>query len=98
MEDVFKKEKQSGTALKVNKLSQPLPDVRSEVLALFPEIKSYSLSHIVINRLDTQSNDTLTLFTAEVAKVPTPVNQTRIHSWLKGRLKVDSLKTIYAAQ
>ncbi len=98
MEDVFKKEKQSGTALKVNKLSQPLPDVRSEVLALFPEIKSYSLSHIVINRLDTQSKDTLTLFTAEVAKVPTPVNQTRIRSWLKGRLKVDSLKTIYAAQ
>lgn len=95
MEDMFKKGSESNSAVKKNKLSQPLPDISPELIALFPEIKSYSLSYNVLNRLDTQRQDTVTFFSAEVSKVPTTANQTRIRSWLKGRLKVDSLKTIY---
>jgi len=95
MEDVFKKGNQPVNSIKINKLSQPLPDIRSELIALFPEIKSYSLSNIVINRLDTQSRDTLTLFSAEVSKVPLQANQARIRYWLKGRLKVDTVRTVY---
>ncbi|WP_316809370.1 TIGR00341 family protein [Pedobacter agri] len=96
MEDVFKKENQSGTAAKVDKLKQPLPEIRSELIALFPEIKSYSLANTVISRLDTQRKDTLTLFSAEVSKMPSAANQVRIRSWLKTRLKVDSLVAIYS--
>ncbi|MFC1225737.1 TIGR00341 family protein [Pedobacter sp. BG31] len=95
MEDVFKKGNQPVNSVEINKLSQPLPDIRSELIALFPEIKSYSLSNIVINRLDTQSKDTLTLFSAEVSKVPLQANQARIRYWLKGRLKVDTVRTVY---
>jgi len=96
MEDVFKKENQSATAKKIDKMSQPLPNISAELVALFPEIRSYSLSHAIINRLDTQKRDTLTLFTAEVSKKPSAANQTRIRSWLKGRLKVDSLRAVYS--
>jgi len=77
-------------------MSQPLPNISAELVALFPEIRSYSLSHAIINRLDTQKRDTLTLFTAEVSKKPSAANQTRIRSWLKGRLKVDSLRAVYS--
>lgn len=98
MEDVFKKGNQPVNSVKINKLSQPLPDIRSELIALFPEIKSYSLSNIVINRLDTQSRDTLTLFSAEVSKVPLQANQARIRYWLKGRLKVDTVRTVYISE
>ncbi|MGA9651401.1 TIGR00341 family protein [Pedobacter sp.] len=96
MEDVFKKENQSGSSVKADKLAQPLPEIRSELIALFPEIKSYSLANAVISRLDTQRKDTLTLFSAEVPKAPSASNQLKIRSWLKSRLKVDSLKTIYS--
>lgn len=95
MEDVFKKGNQPANSVKINKLSQPLPDISSELIALFPEIKSYSLSNIVVNRLDTQSRDTLTLFSAGVSKVPLQANQARIRYWLKGRLKVDTVRTVY---
>ncbi|TBO39784.1 TIGR00341 family protein [Pedobacter kyonggii] len=98
MEDVFKKENQSRTAVKVDKLAQPLPDIRSELIVLFPEIKSYSLANTVISRLDTQSKDTLTLFSAGVSKMPSASNQVKIRSWLKSRLKVDSLETIYSSK
>ncbi|WP_231729764.1 hypothetical protein [Pedobacter sp. Leaf176] len=97
MEDVFKKGNQSGTPVKVDKLSRPLPDISSELIALFPEIKSYSLSNTVINRLDSQSKDTLTLFNVEVSRVPSPASQVKIRSWLKSRLKVDSLRAIYSS-
>jgi len=97
MEDVFKKENQSGSSVKADKLAQPLPEIRSELIALFPEIKSYSLANTVISRLDTQRKDTLTLFSAEVSKAPSASNQLKIRSWLKSRLKVDSLKTIYSS-
>lgn len=97
MEDVFKKGNQSGTPVKVDKLSRPLPDISSELIALFPEIKSYSLSNTVINRLDSQSKDTLTLFNVEVSRVPSPASQVKLRSWLKSRLKVDSLRAIYSS-
>lgn len=95
MEDVFKKEQQPGKTVKIDKFSQPLPEIRAELIPLFPEIKSYVLSHVIINRLDTPVKDTLTLFSAEVSKIPTATNQLRIRSWLKERLKVDTVKTIF---
>ncbi|WP_231489715.1 TIGR00341 family protein [Pedobacter sp. Leaf170] len=98
MEDVFKKENGPGKTIKADKLVRPLPDIRAELIALFPEIKSYSLSNIISRRLDTQRMDTLTLFRAEFSAVPGTKNQLRIRSWLKSRLKVDSVQTVYSTQ
>lgn len=95
MEDVFKDKKQSDHSKITNKLSRPLPELHSEIVALFPEIKNYSLSNVVLNRLDTINKDTLVLFTADVQKPLTSVSEKRVRSWLMGRLNVDSVKVVF---
>lgn len=95
MEDVFAKD---TLASKTSGVSSPVglsaTKIREELKALFPSIKSYSVSKGVVIRTDTLSNDTLTQFTAE--SVPQmPLNEkNKLTSWLKARFMADSLKVV----
>ncbi len=94
MEDVFKKENSEKSVRKPNKLDASLPDIRPELSVLFPQIRSYTLSNVIINHLDSAKKDTLTLFSVELSKRMAKVDRQRLEKWLKSRVKTDSVKTI----
>jgi len=94
MEDVFEKENNRIATQKVNKLQVKLPDLEREIIALFPQIRSYTLSNVVINHLDTVKRDTIVLFSADLkGKIPGD-DQIKLNKWLKSRTKADSIRII----
>jgi len=76
------------------KLEQPIPDIRTELRALYPKLKQYSLSHVAVHQLDSNKADTITVLIGRFDKVPPAPEQRRMAVWLKNRLKVDSLQLI----
>lgn len=94
MEDVFKKESSVKDMRKPSKLETSLPDIKPELIALFPQIRSYTLSNVVMNHLDSGKKDTLTLFSADLSSRMAKQDLQRLEKWLKSRIKSDSIKTI----
>ena len=95
LEDVFKKEKQDDTiAVAMNKLDLPIPDLRTELKSLYPDMESYSLSQSVFYRLDAAKTDTITLLTARFKKAVRKEERIKLQSWMKQRIKTDSVKLI----
>jgi uncharacterized hydrophobic protein (TIGR00271 family) len=92
LEDVFKQEKKSDTISAIK--TQPdtsAPDLRSELKILYPDMKSYSLSHTNAYALDSPRVDTVYLFTASFNKRMSGKVEQTLQSWLKQRLRADSL-------
>lgn len=95
LEDVFKKEKQEDTiAVTANKLELPIPDLRTELKSLYPDMESYSLSQSVFYRLDTDKTDTIALLTARFKKPVRKEERMKLQNWMKQRIKTDSVKLI----
>jgi uncharacterized hydrophobic protein (TIGR00271 family) len=96
LEDVFKSN--AETAVKPNTgsaaLDLPLPDLRSELKVLYPDLKAYSISNAIFNRTDSNRADTMTMVVATFAKPVPAADQNRLRLWLKNRVKADSLKLI----
>lgn len=96
LEDVFSSKQQSDTIKIVpNKLERPLPDLKKELRSLYPELKSFSLTQSIINRIDTLRNDTVTLFTAAISRNFKASEKSKMADWLKTRIEADSLKIIF---
>jgi len=95
LEDVFQREK-GDTLLhqQPNKLEIEMPDIRTEMAALYPTLKSYSLIPVIVYNVDSTNRDTVTLFTGKFSKRISTAERTKLASWLKQRVKTDSVKVI----
>lgn len=96
LEDVFAQEKAQDTVLpSPSKIDLSLPDLGPEVKSLFPDIERYSLSQSVFHNLDSTAQlDTISLFTAKFKKAVPLRDRLQLQSWLKQRIKSDSVKLI----
>lgn len=95
LEDVFRKEKAADTAQPVlNKLERPLPDLKSELKNLYPDLQTFTLSQTVVQQLDSARTDTVTLLVARFRRRPLLRERTRLNGWLKERVKTDSVKLV----
>lgn len=94
LEDVFKEEKPDTVLAKPSKLQAPLPDLRRELSALYPQLKSYTLTHAIVYSLDSSRQDTILLFNANTGRRMSPAEQARLSGWLKSRLAADSLQAV----
>jgi uncharacterized membrane protein len=94
LEDVFKKEKEDSLPQPVNKLQSEMPDIRSEITALYPGMQTYSLLPAIIYRIDTTRKDTVVLFTGRSSKNLSTAEQKKLAAWLKQRIKTDSVKVV----
>lgn len=95
LEDVFKTEKLKDTSsVKVAKIDIPIPDLHREFKSLYPTMQHYSLSQSIIHNLDSSRVDTLTLLTAKFSKSFSKNEREKLQSWLKVRVKTDSVKLV----
>lgn len=95
LEDVFRKDSADNAVdNKKDKLAVPIPDIRSELRALYPGLRSYSAYNVVEKRMDTLLSDTLTLVVADFNRSPVAAEQVKMRQWLKNRFDVDSVKLV----
>ncbi|MEO5995838.1 MAG: TIGR00341 family protein [Chitinophagaceae bacterium] len=95
LEDVFKDQKQKDTVqAKQNKLDLPIPDLRSELKSLYPDMRSYTLFQTIVNNLDSTKQDTISLFTTRFNKRIPRTERTKLQNWVKQRIKTDSVKLL----
>ncbi|QNK64908.1 TIGR00341 family protein [Pedobacter sp. PAMC26386] len=95
LEDVFKKDSTAGVANPQVSLSErPLPDIRSELRVLYPEMKEYTAANVVVERLDKPIKDTITMVVAGFSKPMKGADRLKLSRWLKTRLNVDSLRLL----
>lgn len=95
LEDVFRRDSVSSKTLGQPSNTKPeLPDLRAELRALYPDISYYTANRIVVQRIDTNRQDTITLVVTGFVKPIRPSEKTKLQSWLRSRLTADSLKLI----
>lgn len=95
LEDVFREEKQLDTLVVTPEKNDPvIPDLRSELKSLYPEMQYYSLSRSILYNLQNSSQDTLTLITARFRKTPKRSERVKLKNWLTVRLKSDSVRLL----
>jgi uncharacterized hydrophobic protein (TIGR00271 family) len=76
------------------KIDAPIPEIKDELKSLYPQLSEYSISHVLVHKLDTSKVDTITMMITRFAKPISTTEQQRMAFWLKNRLLVDSLKVI----
>jgi hypothetical protein len=76
------------------KIDAPIPEIKDELKSLYPQLSEYSISHVLVHKLDTSKVDTITMMITRFAKPISTTEQQRMAFWLKNRLRVDSLKVI----
>ncbi len=95
LEDVFRKDSiTQAVDNRKNRLATPLPDIRSELKALYPSLQTYSVHNVVERRMDSLRPDTLTQVVANFSSSFSTADRRKMREWLKSRLKVDSVKLI----
>lgn len=76
------------------KLDLKLPDLKAELKVLYPDLMSYSIDNIVINRLDVDRKDTITMAVVNFKKALPVKEKDRLRIWLKSRIGADSLQLL----
>ena len=95
LEDVFKKDSTAKIANpQISLLGKQLPDIRSELKVLYPEMKDFTATNVVVERLDKPRKDTLTMVVAGFSKPMKRADRLKLSQWLKTRLNVDSLRLL----
>lgn len=94
LEDVLNKQDSVNGYNAAYNTSTAIPDIGSELKALYPSILNYSLSTIHVHRMDTTTQDTLTLLTASFTKPLPKTEQNKLRNWVKNRIKADSVKLL----
>ncbi len=95
LEDVFKKDSTTKTIdRRITNLERPLPDIRAELKALYPEMQNYTAANVIVERLDSTAKDTLTMVVADFSTPVRNVDRVKLTKWLKSRLKTDSLRLL----
>jgi len=98
LEDVFKSKSELDTVQKkVNKLDRKLPELKAELVSLFPQIRDFALSNTVIVSTNNARQDTVTLFVATHLAKFEEQDKMRMANWLKQRTNSDSLRVILQA-
>jgi uncharacterized hydrophobic protein (TIGR00271 family) len=93
LEDVYKEEADS-LPQPANKLNRPLPDISKELMALYPEIKLFTLTNTILINQDSVQKDTLTLFTFKTVKFLPVKDLKKLSGWVKQRTGSDSVQLI----
>lgn len=96
LEAVYQNDSTSKKAGPVNKLAIPIPEIEDELRALYPSLTRYSIDHVVTTRLDTNLKDTVTFAILNFNSPVSTVELDRMQSWLKGRIKTDSVRILVA--
>ena len=87
----------AGDSIKMQnskKIDLLFPDLKKEIKVLYPDLLSYSLNNIVINRLDNNLKDTVTIAVVEIKKTLPLKEKERLRLWLKNRIGTDSLQLL----
>lgn len=71
-----------------------LPDLRQELKVLYPDLLSYSIDNIVVNRLDNNRKDTITMAVVNFKKKMPIKEKERLRFWLKSRIGADSIQLL----
>jgi hypothetical protein len=94
LEDVY-----SGSANKKDSLPTVLENsfkdfvqLKAELKSLYPNIRYYGFSEVVIRHVDSARIDTVTLFYARFSQRLSTRERARLASWLKQRVQADSIK------
>jgi len=74
------------------KINLPIPDLRRELVTLYPSLISYSINNIVVWRLDTLMQDTITVAVTDFKVSLSSKEKERLRLWLSSRIKADSLR------
>lgn len=95
LEDVLSRDSSARSINNTDKLNRPLPDIKDELVALYPGLSAYSAQNIVMNNIrGSRTQDTLTLVTVNFTTQFSPTERKKMELWLKNRMRTDSLKVI----
>jgi uncharacterized hydrophobic protein (TIGR00271 family) len=84
----------SAKLINSKKLDLKLPNLKAELKVLYPDLMSYSVDNIVINRLDIDRKDTITMVVVNFKKAIPTKEKERLRFWLKSRIGTDSLQLL----
>ena len=75
------------------RLEQITPEVQKELKSLYPQISAISLSKVVQSRRDTSATHSFVaaIITLDNKAHLSAADRSRLHDWLKARVKADSL-------
>jgi len=97
--DVLKKREEFDTAGTAdgkndeNKLNR-LPEIKSELKALFPQLKEYGLSVSLIRKMDTTITDTTLVFVGTFRPRISSRETTKLKEYLRSRTKMEKVKVV----
>lgn len=95
LEDVFQSAAKGDTVAVVpQKIDLAIPDLRKELVTLYPEMQWYSLSQGVVHSLDSTRVDTISLFSARFSRPFYRGERVKLAGWLKQRIPSDSVKIL----
>lgn len=77
-----------------NDLDRPIPDIATELRSLYPSLNDYTINNVVIKNLQAKRLDTVTLAVMNFQIQPAANERSKLQSWLKSRIKTDSLQLI----
>jgi len=80
--------------MQLSKLERPIPDIKSELKALYPALQTFSLTNAVVTNVDSSRRDTLTIFVGKFHRVISRTERIKLNDWIRVRVKTDSLKLI----
>jgi TIGR00341 family protein len=92
MADLYVHENDSAAAKTQQETATP--DLKNELLALYPQLKHYSIGDMVVVHTDSTKNDTLTVFTGNFDKPISKTEKNKLALWLSKRINVDSVKVL----
>lgn len=75
-------------------LTRPIPDLSGELRSLYPSLKQYAINNLVMKKLDTKTQDTVTLAVVSFVPAVSAQERERLRSWLKNRLGTDSVQLL----
>jgi len=95
LEDVFNSKSVLDTVQKkINKIDRKLPDLKAELVSLYPQITDFVLSNTVIVSAASTRQDTVTLFVATFLNRLEEQDKVKMANWLRQRINTDSLRVI----
>lgn len=99
LEDVFKRDSLSFRKGEAStNWDDPVPNLKDEVLALYPSLKYYAADNVSIENIEKRKRDSLMMIVSGFNKTLTKDEENKLENWLKQRLKVDTLKLVLEYQ
>jgi uncharacterized hydrophobic protein (TIGR00271 family) len=96
LEAVYQGDSTSKKSNSYDAFSRPIPEIDKELKALYPKLRSYSISNVEVKHIDTSSVDTVTIAVLNFPSMLPVKERLRLQSWLKNRLQSDSLQLLIA--